>query len=67
MIGKVIDGRTINNFIDFSNMLLNKEKVAVIPEDGFGVSNYVRISYATSMDNVKEGIKRIIKFVEDYK
>lgn len=67
MLGKVIDGNKINNSIDFSNALLNKEKVAVIPGDGFGASNYVRISYAASMDNVKEGIKRIIKFVEDYK
>lgn len=67
MLGKVIEGNKINNAIDFSNALLNKEKVAVIPGDGFGVSNYVRISYAASMDNVKEGIKRIIKFVEDYK
>lgn len=65
MLGKVIDGNIINNSIDFSNALLNKEKVAVIPGDGFGASNYVRISYAASMDNVKEGIKRIIKFVED--
>lgn len=67
MLGKVIDDYKINNSIDFSNILLNKENVAVIPGDGFGVSNYVRISYATSMDNVKEGIRRIIKFVEDYK
>lgn len=65
ILGKVIDGNKINNSIDFSNALLNKEKVAVIPGDGFGASNYVRISYAASMDNVKEGIKRIIKFVED--
>lgn len=64
MIGKVIDGHRINNSIDFSNILLNKEKVAVIPGDGFGVSNYVRISYATSMDNLKEGIERIIRFAE---
>jgi aspartate aminotransferase len=67
MIGKVIDGNRINNSIDFSNILLEKEKVAVIPGDGFGISDYIRISYATSMDNVKEGIRRIIKFVEDYK
>ncbi|MFL0168013.1 pyridoxal phosphate-dependent aminotransferase [Candidatus Clostridium helianthi] len=67
MLGKVIDGNKINNSIDFSNALLNREKVAVIPGDGFGVSNYVRISYATSMNNVEEGIRRIIKFVEDYK
>ena len=67
ILGKVIEGNKINNSIDFSNVLLNKAKVAVIPGDGFGVSEFVRISYATSMDNVKEGIRRIIKFVEDYK
>jgi len=66
MLGKVIDGCKVNNSIDFSNMLLDKEKVAVIPGDGFGVSNYVRISYATSMDNIIEGIRRIIKFAKDY-
>ena len=37
-----------------SNILLSKEKVAVIPGDGFGVSNYVRISYATSMEILKK-------------
>lgn len=67
ILGKTIGGTKINNSIDFATVLLAKEKVAVIPGDGFGVSNYVRISYATSMDKVKEGIKRIIKFVEDNK
>lgn len=58
----MIDGIKISNLIDFSKVLLNKGKVAVIPGDGFGVSNYVRISYATSMENIKEGIKGIINF-----
>lgn len=67
MLCKVIDGNNINSSIDFSNALLNKEKVAVIPGDGFGVSNYIRISYAASMENVEEGIRRIIRFVEEYR
>ncbi|MBU3215493.1 pyridoxal phosphate-dependent aminotransferase [Clostridium estertheticum] len=62
MFGKIIDGTKINNSIDFAKVLLNKEKVAVIPGDGFGVSNYVRLSYATSMENIKEGIKRLMDF-----
>lgn len=64
MLGKVIDGVEINNSVDFSNVLLNREKVAVIPGDGFGVSSYVRISYAASMENIKEGIERIINFTK---
>lgn len=63
IFGKVIDGTQINNSIDFAKVLLNKEKVAVIPGEGFGVSNYVRLSYATSMENIKVGIKRLINFV----
>lgn len=67
MIGKTVDSHIIKNSIDFSNIILDKEKLAIIPGDGFGINNYVRISYATSMDNIEEGIKRIIKFVGNYK
>ncbi|MCB2292695.1 pyridoxal phosphate-dependent aminotransferase [Clostridium algoriphilum] len=65
MIGKVIDGTLINNSIDFANVILDKEKVAVIPGDGFGASSYIRLSYATSIGSIKEGIKRLITFVEN--
>ena len=64
MLGKVIDGTQINNSIDFAKVLLNKEKVAVIPGDGFGVSNYIRLSYATSIENIKVGIGRLMNFTE---
>jgi aspartate aminotransferase len=43
-------------------MLLEKEKVAVVPGIGFGLENYVRLSYATSNDAIMEGIKRIKSF-----
>lgn len=65
MLGKVIDGQAINNSIDFCKLLLEKRRVAVIPGDGFGVSHYIRISYAASMDSIKEGIKRIINFTNN--
>ncbi|MBP2033597.1 aspartate aminotransferase [Clostridium algifaecis] len=66
MLGKVINGNRVNNSIDFCSLLLDEEKVAVIPGDGFGVSNYVRLSYAVSMETIKEGIKRILNFVQKY-
>ena len=65
MIGKVRGGTLINNSIDFAQALLNKEKVAVIPGEGFGISNYVRLSYAASIEDIKVGIKRLIHFVEN--
>ena len=38
--------------------------VAVVPGKGFGADNYVRWSYATSMENIKEGLDRLEKFLK---
>jgi aspartate aminotransferase len=51
----------------FALSLLEKENVAVVPGVGFGSEGYFRFSFATSMDNLKEGIRRIEKFVESYR
>jgi len=65
ILNKLIDGRVIKNSLDFSNLLLEREKVAVVPGIAFGVDNYVRLSYATSMENIKHGLDRIARFVEN--
>lgn len=44
---------------------MDKYNVAVVPSDAFGYSNYIRISYATSMRDIVEGTRRIEKFVKD--
>lgn len=51
---------------EFAQNLLMEEKVAVVPGDVFGASGagHVRCSYATSMDQLKEAIKRMKRFVE---
>ena len=50
--------------LDFAKKLLNEQKVAVVPGDAFGpFSDYVRISYASSLDNLKEALARIEKFL----
>lgn len=51
------------NVDDWSNALLEKEKVAVIPGTGFGTDHHIRISYAASIEELEEGIRRIRKFV----
>jgi len=48
--------------IDFCAKLLEQEKVAVVPGIAFGADDYVRISYATSMENLEKGLDRIEKF-----
>ena len=52
--------------MDFSRKLLEEEKVAVVPGTAFGAccEGYIRISYASSMDNLKEALARIKKFLE---
>jgi aspartate aminotransferase len=65
--GKTIDGHSIGNSLEFSSLLLEKEKVAVVPGLGFGIDGYVRLSYATSMENIKRGLDRIGQFVSKLK
>lgn len=48
----------------WSEALLEKEKVALIPGSGFGSPDNVRISYAASMEQLEKGIERIKRFVE---
>ena len=64
-----IKGKTIRNYkiessLDFAKLLLEEGKVAVIPGIGFGDDNYIRLSYATSLENIKNGLNRIKEIVE---
>lgn len=63
LFNKKINNQVITDSLSFSNLLLEHEKVAVIPGIAFGVDNYIRLSYATSMDNIINGLSRIEKFV----
>ena len=56
LIGKIYYGKIINNSDDFAELFLEKAKVAVVPGTGFGAADFVRWSYATSMDNIVEGM-----------
>ena len=60
---KAFKGEVINNSLDFARVLLDEEKVAVIPGSGFGLDEYIRLSYATSMDIIESGIDRIDAFL----
>src|SRR6202790_1842232 len=42
--------------------LLEREHVAVVPGDAFGAPGYLRISYATSIDRIEEGLRRLERF-----
>jgi aspartate aminotransferase len=67
LYGKSINGKTINNSMDFASVLLDEAKVAVVPGIGFGDDDYVRLSFATSMQVIQEGIEAIKEFVSKLK
>ena len=66
-IGKEINGQIINSSLDFAKLLLDNENMAVIPGEAFGLDKYIRLSYATSMDDIEKGIKRLNDFINKLK
>ena len=65
LVGKELFGHVIKDADDFGNLFLKYGKVAVVPGTGFGAPDFVRWSYATSMDNIKEGLARLKKFLAE--
>ena len=50
--------------IDFAQALLDEKRVAVTPGEAFDSPGFIRMSYATSMENLKEGSRRLVEFVQ---
>ena len=63
VLGKAYKGRLIDTSMDFVETLLTEAMVAVVPGIAFEAEGYCRLSYATSMENIKEGLDRIERFV----
>lgn len=57
--GVKYNGKRIINSFDLADFILNKVEVALIPGSAFEAEGYLRLSYATSMEDVKEGLDRI--------
>ncbi len=57
--GKIFNGHTINNSLDLAMYLLQYAHVACVAGSAFGVEGYMRFSFATSTDNLREGFRRI--------
>src|SRR5213593_4331891 len=66
-IGDVLSGLDPAGFrtsTDFAQALLDESRVAVTPGEAFDAPGFIRISYATSMDHLREGSRRLLAFVE---
>jgi len=59
LYGKSAAGKTIRNSNDMASYLLEEAKAALVSGDSFGADAYIRLSYATSMENIKKGLDRI--------
>ena len=65
LYGSSYMGGKISNSVDLAGYLLDEANVAVVPGAAFGNDNHVRISYATSIENIREGMKRIEKAIDN--
>jgi aspartate aminotransferase len=48
---------------DLANQLLQKAHVALVPGEAFGAPGYLRLSYATSIERIEEGLRRLSRFL----
>jgi len=56
-----VDG--LRTSLDFADALLDEARVAVTPGEAFDAPGFIRISYATSTENLREGSRRLLAFV----
>jgi aspartate aminotransferase len=61
LFGKSVNGKTIKGSADLATYLLEDAQVALVSGDAFGAEAYIRLSYATSMENIQKGLDRIEK------
>jgi len=61
LFGKSVNGKPVRNSSDLAALLLDEAKVALVSGDAFGADAYIRLSYATSMENIQKGLDRIEK------
>ncbi len=63
LLGKRFEGKALEGCADFAEALLGAAKVVVVPGDAFMAEGFCRLSYAVSMANIEEGLRRIDAFV----
>ena len=61
VLGKTINGKTINSSLDLANIALEEVDVALVPGEAFGTPGYIRMSYALSDKDLVEGVTRLQK------
>jgi aspartate/methionine/tyrosine aminotransferase len=65
VLGKSIRGKVANTSAELATIILDEVEVAAVPGEAFGPSGYLRFSYATSDEDIVEGIGRIKKLLSE--
>lgn len=65
IINKSYKDNKISDSTSFAKILLEKKMTAVVPGAAFGCDHFIRLSFATSDENIKNGIQRIKEFIEE--
>jgi len=64
LLAKSFAGRSLDSSLNLCALLLDEAKIAAVPGEAFGAPGYLRLSYATSLENIKNGMERLKSFVQ---
>jgi aspartate aminotransferase len=64
LLVKSFNGQPIDSSLNLCALLLDEAKIAAVPGEAFGAPGYLRLSYATSLENIKNGMERLACFVQ---
>jgi aspartate aminotransferase len=65
LLGRTYRGRSVTSATDLAQLLLEEAQVAVVPGVAFGSDEYLRLSYATDLERIREGMARLAAFVKE--
>jgi aspartate aminotransferase len=64
LLGRARSGKTLASPCEVADYLLDSAQVAVVPGEDFGSKEHIRFSYATSIDDIEKGCKRIAEAIQ---
>lgn len=67
ILGRMYENNLIDSTVKLTEYLLNEAKVAAVPGEAFGSPGYMRLSFASSMENIEKGMDRIESAIRNLK
>ena len=62
-VSKAIQAKGLKDDLELASLLLKEAEVAVVPGSAFGAAGYIRLSFACSLDTLKETIRRLRRVI----